>query len=431
MQILFIGLIVWLYSKTLLNWFGDYRSLRFCAMASVVALFVFRGIVMADNKNLRQANKAKKDEFYTQLSDIEKEMRHYKECFEGKTVFCNCDDPFESNFFKYFASNFNYLKLKKLIATCYVTSPMVCQELLYCVDKTGQLCFFPTDESIPLELDKVKRPYKIEITEVNDENGDGAIDISDVEWLLKNNKNSLSLLEGNGDFQSDECIDLLNKSDIVVTNPPFSKFRDFISTMVSHSKDFIVIANTNSLGYKEIFKLFQKDKIRTGYTNFNSGMYFFVPPDTTQYHKIIDNRKSVRVSTSCWLTTLEVKKHKETLQLYKKYHGNESEYKKYYNFDAINVGLYTDIPYDYDGVIGVPITFLDKYNPNQFEILGLGIAGLGLEAGVKPYTAEHKKYRKEVQHKGAVDGDLYMVDEYGNPEVPYSRILIRRKNNEN
>lgn len=365
------------------------------------------------NEDLRKANKAKKDEFYTQLSDIEKELNNYRKEFKDKVVFCNCDDPYESNFFKYFAMNFNFLGLKKLIATCYATSPVA----------YTQLSLFDV-ERIKIEKKNTKKAYKIEITEVNDNNGDGAIDLSDVEYLIKNKKNTLTLLKGDGDFRSEECIKLLNESDIVVTNPPFSLFREYVAQLIEYDKQFIIMGNTNALSYKEIFKLFKEDNVRTGYTNFNVGMYFFVPDDTEKYHKIVDGKKMVRVATSCWFTNLPVKRHNEKLILYEIY-SNE-KYPKYENFDAINVDSYTKIPKDYDGYMGVPITFLDKYNPSQFKLLGLGISNSGLEIGVKPYKPEHKKYRKEVQHKGAVDGDLYMLDKDGHPVVPYARIILIR-----
>ncbi len=302
-------------------------------------------------KSFDEAKRNKADEFYTQLSDIEKELSHYREFLKGKTVFCNCDDPYESNFFKYFAMNFNYLGLKKLIATCYDSSPIVGE----------QLSLFPD-----------KLPYKIEITEVLDENGDGAIDLADVEYLLKNKHNTCTKLE-NGDFRSDECVKLLKQCDVVVTNPPFSLFREYVAQLVEYDKNFIIMGNTNALTYKEIFKLFKEDKIRTGYTNFNVGMFFFVPDTCEKYHKMENGRKMVRVSTSCWFTNLPVKKHMENLILYKQY--NEEEYPKYDNYNAINVNTYTDIPDNYFGEIGVPITFLDKYNPEQFEIVALGIVG--------------------------------------------------------
>lgn len=333
-----------------------------------------------------KAKKNKADEFYTQLTDIELEMKHYKEHFRGKTVFCNCDDPFESNFFKYFAMNFNYLGLKKLICTCYATSPVA----------WVQLSLFD-NEDIIVQTENEKQPYKIEITEVLDYNGDGAVDLSDVEYLLKNKKNTLSILQGDGDFRSAECIDLLMEADIVVTNPPFSLFREYVAQLIEYDKRFIIIGNTNALTYKEIFKLFQQDKIRTGYTNFNVGMYFYVPDNCEKYHKIKDGKKVVRVSTSCWFTNLPVKKHTDILPLYK--HYTQEEYPFFENFDAINVNTYVDIPEDYNGLIGVPITFLDKYNPQQFEIIALGIVG----------SIKFKNERK-----------MEILDKFGNPTGKYT-----------
>ena len=311
---------------------------------------------MSGNTILRSANREKKDEFYTQLVDIEKELKYYKEYFKGKVVFCNCDDPFESNFFKYFAINFNHLQLKKLIATCYEGSPVV-QTQLSLFDVNG----------IIVNKENTNKPYKIEINEVNDENEDGTVNLADVETLIKNKKNVLSLLEGDGDFRSPECIELLKESDIVVTNPPFSLFREYVAQLIEYKKDYIIMGNTNALTYKEIFYLFKEDKIRTGYTNFNVGMYFFVPDSAEKYHKIVNGRKMVRVSTSCWFTSLPVKKHNDKLILYKKY--NPEEYPKFDNYDAINVNSYKEIPCDYKGLMAVPVTFLDKFNPNQFEIV--------------------------------------------------------------
>jgi hypothetical protein len=363
------------------------------------------------NKNLHKASKGRNDEFYTQLPDIEKELKHYKDQFRGKVVYCNCDDPFESNFFKYFAANFNALGLKKLITTSYVKSPIV----------GGQLPLFEMKGLKPSGKDT----FKIEIKEVTDINSNGAINLDDVEYFLKHDKNTATPLRGNGDFRSEECIELLKEADIVVTNPPFSLFREYVDQLVKYEKKFLIIGNTNALTYKEIFKLIKKDKLRTGYTNFNVGMFFVVPDDWEHFHHIDkDGKKIARVSTSCWFTNLEVEKHKEFITLYKKY--NPNEYPKYENYDAINVNKYTDIPCDYAGAMGVPVTFVDKYNPDQFEIIGLGISNSGIEIGVKPYKEKHKKYRKEVQKRGAVDGDLYMITN-GVVTVPYARIIIKNK----
>ena len=330
--------------------------------------------------DLRAAQSAKKDEFYTQLGDIAKELKYYKPYFKDKVVFCNCDDPYESNFFKYFALNFNVFGLKKLIATCYNGSPIAGDEL--------PLLFEATEE----ELKKIA--YKVEITEVKDYDGNGAVDLADVQYLIQNDKNVLAMLKGNGDFRSQECIELLKEADIVVTNPPFSLFREYLAILEKFEKQFLIIGNTNALTYKETFRMFQQNKIRTGYTNFNVGMYFQVPDDWEKFHHIENGKKIARVSTSCWFTSIPVTKHNEDLLLYK--HYTPEEYPKYDNYDAINVNTYTDIPCDYDGIMGVPITFLDKYNPDQFDII---------------------KFRK-----GDDDKDLCI-----NGKCPYFRILIRNK----
>lgn len=304
-------------------------------------------------KDLAQAKDAKKDEFYTKLDDIAKELKNYRPYFKDKVVFCNCDDPYESNFFKYFALNFNALGLKKLIATCYNGSPIAGDELPL---------IFEIEESEPKKI-----AYKVEITEVHDYNNDGAINLADVQYLIQNEKNVLSILKGNGSFDSPESIELLKEADIVVTNPPFSLFKEFLMLLDKYNKQFLIIGNTNALKYKLTFKMFQEDKIRTGYTNFNVGMFFQVPDSWDKFHHIENGKKMARVSTSCWFTNLPVAKHNEELILYK--HYTEEEYPEYDNYKAINVSTYTDIPCDYDGVMGVPITFLDKYNPQQFEII--------------------------------------------------------------
>lgn len=312
------------------------------------------------NKNLHKANKAKKDEFYTQLVDIEKELKNYKEQFKDKIVYCNCDDPFESNFFKYFASNFNALGLKKLITTSYVKSSIA----------GGQLPLFEVKGLKPLG----KEPFKIEIKEVLDINKDGAINLDDIRYLLKHDKNTATPLRENGDFRSDECIELLKEADIVVTNPPFSLFREYVAQLVGYEKKFLIIGNTNAITYKEVFKLIKDDKLRTGYTNFNVGMFFEVPNNWEQFHHIDKNGKKIaRVSTSCWFTNLEVEKHKQYIILYKKY--NKTDYPNYENYNAIDISKVQEIPMDYENVIGVPITFIDKYNPDQFKIIALGIVG--------------------------------------------------------
>ena len=354
--------------------------------------------------NLNIARIAKKDEFYTRLDDIAKELKFYKPYFKNKVVLCNCDDPYESNFFKYFALNFNQLELKKLIATCYDGSPVLGSELLLDFGET-------TDEP-------KKIAYKVEITEVKDYNEDGAVNLADVKYLMQNNKNVISILRGNGDFRSKECIELLKQADIVVTNPPFSLFREYVAQLVSFDKQFLIIGNTNALVTQELFKLFQEDKIRTGYTNFNVGMFFEVPDSYEKYHHIENGKKIARVSTSCWYTNLPVQKHKEMLDLIKCY--NPSDYPKYDNYDAINVNTYTEIPCDYEGVIGVPITFLDKYNPEQFEVLGVtdrqNMSGLRTR---KYSEKDDPKYNDLNAHPVLYENGVY--------RSLYTRILIRNK----
>lgn len=338
---------------------------------------------------LQNAKLQKKDEFYTLLDTIEKELKYYKDQFRGKVVFCNCDDPKESNFVKYFSMNFEHLGLKKLIATHYKEANLFTHE----------------------------PPYKLEYT--GDKNGNRMPDPSEF----------MTGMISDGDFRSQECVNLLKEADIIVTNPPFSMFREYVAQLIKYNKKFLIIGNTNALTYKEIFKLIKENKLRTGYTNFNVGMFFVVPDDWEKYHHIDKNgKKIVRVSTSCWFTNLDVTKHHDFMTLYKKY--TPEEYPKYDNYDAINIDVVAEMPKDYNGVMGVPITFLDKYNPEQFEIVGLGISNSGIEIGVKPYKKEHKKYRKEIQKRGAVDGDLYMITD-GVVDVPYARILIRNKKYEN
>lgn len=360
------------------------------------------------NKKLNAAKTAKKDEFYTQMSDIERELQHYWQHFRGKTILCNCDDPYESNFFKYFALRFNQLGMKKLICTCFNGSPVQGNELM--ID-WGDFTEEPK-----------KIAYKVEITEVRDLNGDGAVDLSDVQYLLKNDKNVLSILK-TGDFRDPECIALLKEADIIVTNPPFSLFREYVGQLVKYDKKFVIVGHQNGIKYREIFPLFVDNKIWLGYGFKGGAAHFFSPYEdiaTASNHK----KDMIRVSGVTWFTNLEIPKRNEEIDLVRRY--IPEDYPKYENFDAININKTNDIPGDYDGFMGVPITFMDKYNPNQFELIGVGIANLGLSIGVKPYKPEHKDYRKNIQKRGAVDGDLYMMN--GNEViVPYTRIIIRNK----
>ena len=317
---------------------------------------------MSNNSILRTANRTKQDEFYTQLSDIEKELKNYKEQFKDKVIFCNCDDPYESNFFKYFAMNFNALGLKKLIATCYAGSPIV----------QSQLSLFDIN-GVVINTEDTNKPYKIEITEVPDSNGDGAVDLTDVEYLVKNKKNTLTLLKENGDFRSDECIALLKEADIVVTNPPFSLFREYVAQLVDFNKKYLIIGNVNSIAYRDFFHLIKENKVWMGASIHSGDREFRVPdyyPLNASGTRIDENgNKYIRVKGVRWWTNLDYKERHEDLILYKKY--NEEEYPKYDNYNAININKTTDIPKDYNGIMGVPITFLDKYNPEQFEIIGI------------------------------------------------------------
>ena len=355
---------------------------------------------MIKNTRLQLAKRNKNDEFYTQRIDIDNELKHYKEHFKGKVVLCNCDDPYESNFFKYFASNFNHLGLKKLIATCYKGSPISGSQLNLLEDKV----YIDT-----------RKPHKIIITEVTDVNNDGAVDIADVEWLIKNDKNVLSLLEGDGDFRSQECVELLKEADIVVTNPPFSLFREYIAQLFEYEKQFLIIGNMNAITYKEIFPLIKNNKLWAGFKCFGGGMNMIQPQDSFD----VEKTKSYKVDKSgniiknvmgvIWFTNLDTEKRHEDLILYKTY--SPDKYPKYDNYDAININKVTDIPMDYAGIMGVPITFLDKYNPDQFEIVGRADANIANEI--------HPCYIPGLKDKGGAP----LI----NGKFVYKRILIKKR----
>lgn len=333
---------------------------------------------MAGNKNLNAAIKAKQDEFYTQLPDIENELRHYKKHFKDKVVFCNCDDPYESNFFKYFAMNFNSLGLKKLIATCYAGSPVA----------ERQLSLF---DNCNKTQSKTGVPHKIVITEVTDMNGDGATNLADVECLIKNDKNVLTILDGDGDFRSPECMELLKEADIVVTNPPFSLFRDYIKLLMDYKKKFLVIGQQNAIHYVDIFREIKADKLWIGYKF--GDMSFQVPPYSepraTRYWQDETGQKWRSMGNICWFTNLDIVKRHEKLDLYK--HYSPDAYPKYDNYDAINVDRIVDIPNDYDGIMGVPITFMDKYSPDQFEIIDTSTTAMPKGA---PYIRGKRIYER-------------------------------------
>lgn len=322
------------------------------------------------NSALTAAKAAKKDEFYTQLTDIEKELAHYKEHFRGKTVLCNCDDPRVSNFFKYFTLNFDHLGLKRVIATCY---------------KSQSVDLFSTH-------DCEQAVYQIY---------DGERDTNN---MPDENEIAVKPLKGDGDFRSAECIELLKQADIVVTNPPFSLFREYVAQLIKYEKKFLIIGNKNALTYKELFPLIKNNLMWTGYRGFAGGMWFKSDYEG-KTEKIIDGQRIINVP-SIWFTNLDIKKRHEDLPLYKRY--TPEEFPKYDNYDAINVNKTSDIPCDYNGVMGVPITFLDKYNPEQFEIID-----------ARDCTDINKLKKKST----------YLVkdkDSAINGKATYARILIRK-----
>ena len=325
------------------------------------------------NQGLGAAKAAKQDEFYTQYVDIQKEVEAYLEfdpdTFRDKIVYCNCDDPFESNFFKYFAANFNKLGLKKLITTSYDGSPIA----------GAQLNLFEYDEG----NGKRQKPKAIAvgIEEVKDFNGDGATGIEDVKLFLEQNPHTRTALAEGGDFRSAECVELLKQADIVVTNPPFSLFREYVAQLIEHEKRFLIIGNQNAITYKEIFPLIKDNRLWLGVDN-GGTKWFQVQDDydikTESRKKIVDGIKYFSMGSIMWFTNLDHGRRHQRLPLmtmadnlkFGKNLRGKSAYERYDNYDAIEVGTYKEIPSDYDGAMGVPITFLDKYNPDQFEILG-------------------------------------------------------------
>lgn len=289
----------------------------------------------SSNSNLHQAKNNKKDEFYTQLSDIENELRHYKQHFKNKVVYCNCDDPRISNFFHYFSYNFEHLGLKKLIATCY---------------KNQDTDLFSSNDS--------EKAIYLEYT--GDKNGNCVPDVEEI---------GIKPLNGDGDFRSPESIELLKQADVVVTNPPFSLFREYVAQLIEYDKKFVIVGHQNAITYKDIFKLIKENKLWLGY-GFKGGAGHFINTQYEDYATAGDHKEGmIRVSGVHWFTNLDIDKRHEDLILHKKY--TTEEYPTYDNYDAINVNKTKDIPLDYDRVMGVPITFLDKYNPDQLEILGL------------------------------------------------------------
>lgn len=346
----------------------------------------------SDNSNLHQAKKAKKDEFYTQLSDIDNELKHYRHHFKDKVVYCNCDDPRVSNFFHFFSYNFEKLGLKKLIATCY---------------KNQEMDLFSSNNS----------EQAIYLIYEGDKNGNKVPDVNEI---------GVKHLKGDGDFRSPECIELLKQSDIVVTNPPFSLFREYVSQLIEYDKKFVIVGHQNAITYKEIFTLIKNNKLWLGY-GFKGGAGHFINKHYEDYATAGDHKEGmIRVSGVVWFTNLDIDKRHEDVFLHKQY--SPELYPKYDNFDAINIDKTKDIPCDYSGYMGVPVTFLDKYNPEQFEIFGQGRQDLC--QGMKTMT---KKFVEDY-YKGGGTG----VYSEGNPllgyynsngvaVIPYMRIIIKNK----
>ena len=329
------------------------------------------------NKNLTNAKKVKNDEFYTQYGDIQKEIEAYLEynpnVFRNKVVYCNCDDPYESNFFRYFVLNFNKLGLKQLITTSYKPSPVA----------NTQLSLFGNDKTIPKLKGRPKvTANKFIINEVHDIDGDGEFNLKDVAKQLKANKhNEWTPLEENGDFRSDECIEILKQSDIVITNPPFSLFREYVKQLFDYKKKFVIIGSMNAITYKEIFPLIKNNKMWLG-NGFQGGNAYFFTPNTRDFASGVYDKKTglVKFRNVCWFTNLDHGRRHQPLPLmtmadnlkfskHKEIKGKKA-YDKYDNYDAIEVPFTDSIPSDYKGVMGVPKSFLNKYNPEQFEILG-------------------------------------------------------------
>lgn len=389
------------------------------------------------NNSLGAAKKAKNDEFYTQFSDIQTEMEAYLEydadAFRGKVVYCNCDDPFESNFFRYFVLNFERLGLKRLISTSYKPSPVA----------NTQLGLFGDDKTLQPEKGRPKvTANKLVINEVSDMNGDGGFNLSDVAEQLRQNKNNeWTPLEGDGDFRSPECVELLKQADIVVTNPPFSLFREYLAQLVEHGKKFSIIGNMNAITYKEVFPLIKQDKMWLG-NGFHAGnAYFSIPKENARDFAAgvyDEERGMVKFRNINWFTNIEHGRRHQPLGLmnmadnfkFNKKLKDVTEYLRYDNYDAIEVPFTNAIPSDYDGVMGVPISFLDKYSPEQFEILGMCENEDLYKMKTKIYTNQEKKdaYLKKFGKTGQYDLNASgVVVVGGRYEKVYQRILIKHR----
>ena len=329
------------------------------------------------NRSLHAAKATKQDEFYTQLSDIEKEVRHYKKHFKNKTVLCNCDDPKVSNFFHYFSHNFEKLKLKKLITTCY--------------------------RNCDVDLFSTHKAEKGAYLEYNGDKNNNRVPDPDEIGIHK--------LKGDGDFRSEECVELLKQADIVVTNPPFSLFREYVEQLVRYKKKFLVIGTQNAVHYQETFKLLKENQMWLGY-GFDAGNAYFKTPAGREFASGVFDPATglVKFRNVAWFTNMEHDKRHEELILVAKY--TPEAYPKYDNYDAIAVGRIKDIPADYYGLMGVPDTFLDKHNPDQFELIGIPFGNLGKALGVTK------------NHRGRTD---IAITKDGKSRCPYSRIVIKQK----
>lgn len=394
-----------------------------------------------ENTNLGAARKAKNDEFYTQFADIQKEIEAYLEfnpdTFRGKVVYCNCDDPFESNFFRYFVLKFKTLGLKKLITTSYKPSPIANTEVQLTLE------VFNGVKSPEQKIEIKGRPKftanKFIISEVGDYDGDGEFSLKDVAEQLKANKhNEWAPLDDDGDFRSPECVELLKEADIVVTNPPFSLFRDYVSQLYVHNKKFLIIGSMNAITYKEIFPLIKNNKIWLGNKTSSQQMFLEAPKEYLakvmatkprgMWWRIIDGKPLVGIHTALWFTNLDHGRRHQPLNLmtmadnlnFNKKLAGKSAYDNYDNYDAIEVPFTETIPSDYDGVMGVPISFLDRYNPDQFEILGITDRENTHGFRTKVYTkADSPKYG-DLNRRAAIKvGDQFIPT--------YARLLIKHR----
>lgn len=401
------------------------------------------------NKNLTNAKKARNDEFYTQFSDIQKEVESYLEydpnTFKGKVVYSNCDDPFESNFFRYFVLNFKRLGLKKLISTSYKPSPVA----------NTQLGLFGDDKTLAKFKGRPKVvANKFIINEVGDVDDDGSFTLADIAKQLKANKNNeWTPLEGDGDFRSYECVELLKQSDIVVTNPPFSLFREYVGQLMQHKKSFVIIGNMNAITYKEIFPLIKENKMWLGATGNGNDMVFAVPSgieiaesDKQKAARLGYVGNYTRLGNSCWFTNLDHGRRHKPLPLMTKADiikfSTKKPFEKYDNYNAIEVSFVKNIPGDYNGVMGVPISFLDKYNPEQFEILGATQRGCHNEVPDTKKYDEYWEVRQSGQKTGSSGGKTnenanlvgndgkknYFINKEGRViQSAYQRIFIKHK----